>query len=140
MECISQSATEAKYVALAYAAKSVARCRQFLECLGFKQEKPTVIYEDCKSAVNMVSTINVNKKSQHIKNKFNYTKDLQARGEILVVHINREYQRADFIAGREVTPSEFPSAREFFMHGTQNIVKSSRKQVSFQEEVVVSDN
>jgi hypothetical protein len=85
--------------------------------MGFPQISPTIIYSDCKSAVTMTQTMDVNKKSQHIENKFNYTKDLQIQGHIKVVHINREYQRADFMGGRELSPSEFINQRAIFMAG-----------------------
>ena len=76
-ECIATSATESEYVALTYAAKSVVRARLLMEQLGYPQLLPTIIYSDCKSAVTMANTVDVNKKSQHINVKFNYIKDLQ---------------------------------------------------------------
>ena len=139
-ECISTSSTESEYVALSYAAKTVIRCRKFLTEMGFPQTSPTIIYSDCKSAVTMTQTMDVNKKSQHIENKFNYTKDLQIQGHIIVVHINREYQRADFMGGRELSPTEFINQRAIFMAGADPEKSSKRrKPTTVLEEGVVSE-
>ena len=139
-ESISTSATESEYVAITYVAKSVIRCRQFLLEMGFPQNSPTIIYCDCKSAVSMVKSHDVNKKSQHIQVKFNYIKELQRTKQIDVVHINREYQRADFLGGRELTPSEFVRQRAIFMAGADPEESSkTHKQVTVLKEGVVSE-
>jgi hypothetical protein len=139
-ECISTSATESEYVAITYVAKAVVRCRQFLLEMGFPQTSPTIIYCDCKSAVSMVKSLDVNKKSQHINVKFNYIKELQRTKQIDVVHVNREYQRADFLGGRELTPSEFIRQRAIFMAGADPELSSKKHDdVTVLEEGVVSE-
>jgi hypothetical protein len=117
LECISLSATEAEYVALSSASKTVLRLRQVLLELGYEQMHPTRIYEDCKSAVAMVHSMEVNKKSAHINVRMNHVKDLQAQMIIDVQHITREFQRADFLGGREMTESQFKQQRLQFMTG-----------------------
>jgi hypothetical protein len=88
----------------------------------------------------MANTIDVNKKSQHINIKFNYIKDLQHQKIINVVHINREYQRADFLGGRELTPSEFIKQRAIFMAGADpEISPKTRKHATVSGEGVVSE-
>ena len=139
-DCICTSATESEYVALAYVAKGVVRCRQLLLEMGLPQTSPTIIYSDCKSAVTMANTLDVNKKSQHIQVKYNYTKDLQVKQKLITVtHINREYQRADFIGGRELTASEFIRQRAIFMAGADPEISSNhRNNTTVLEEGVVS--
>ena len=114
-ECICLSATESEYVALTSAAKYAIRFRRFLSELGYPQSGPTIIYEDCKSAVSMSNTRVVNKKSQHIAIKFNFVKELKEEKEIDVVWINREFQRADYLAGRDLTHAEFRRQRPILM-------------------------
>ena len=117
-ECISQSATEAEYVEITYAAKMAVRFGRFMTQLGYPQSGPITIYEDCKSAVAMVKTEDINKKSQHIQVRFNYSKILQKENIINDTFINREFQRADFFAGRELPPCQFIRQRAFVMLGT----------------------
>ena len=116
-ECISTSATEAEFVALHYCSRTVMKMRQLLSEFGFEQLHPTQILEDCKSAVSMASTLAVNNKSAHINVKFNSIKDLCARGLIKVSHVNRPWQRSDFLAGRQMTPTQFKGQNLQLMRG-----------------------
>ena len=106
------SATEAEYVALSSASKTVLRLRQILLELGFPQTEPTRIYEDCKSTVAMAKSLEVNKKSAHIMSRICSSKRI-----IDVQHISREFQRADFLGGREMTVAQFLKQVIQFMTG-----------------------
>ena len=87
----------------------------------------------------MANTPEVNKRSQHIEVQYNYTKDLSRKKVINVVHINREYQRTDFLAERVLTASEFIRQRAIFMAGADPEKSSKhRKSATVLEEGVVS--
>ena len=50
----------------------------------------------------------------------NHVKDLQAQRIIDVQHISREYQRADFLGGKEMSIAQFIIQRIQFMAGIFN--------------------
>ena len=116
MDCISLSSTEAEYVELANVAKSVLRARMILGQMGVEQKNPTQVVMDCKSAVAMANTDAINRRSAHIEMRLNFIKDLQKRGIVNVIHMLREFQKADFIAGRVLTKPEFKRQRDDFMN------------------------
>ena len=51
---LSLFSTEAEYLALFEASKTIMWLRQFLSELGFSPSSPTIIYEDNKSAINII--------------------------------------------------------------------------------------
>jgi hypothetical protein len=78
------SSTESEYVALCEAAKEVAYLRRVLKFLGFAQKKPTVVYEDNKSCIEMVKG-NINHKvNKHISPKYHFVRQQQEKRKIVV--------------------------------------------------------
>ena len=116
MLVIPLSATEAEYMELSNATKTILIARQILDQLGYTQEEATTIIMDCKSAVAMARSTVVNRKSGHIDLKYNHVKDLQLRGIVDVIQMSRIFQRIDFIAGRIHTTPEFTKGRNVFMN------------------------
>jgi hypothetical protein len=92
---VALSSTEAEYIGLCEAAKVVAWARQFLEELGFKQDKPTIIYEDNQSAIAMVNNGNDHGRTKHIDIRYHYIRDLVKDGQVIVKYLRTEDMVAD---------------------------------------------
>jgi len=89
------SSTEAEYVALCEAVTEVVWLRRLLPSIGFPQLEPTIIYEDNKSAIDMVHNRSRHQASKHINPKYHFTRAKQQKSIVDVVHIPTEEQRAD---------------------------------------------
>jgi hypothetical protein len=91
------SSTEAEYVAICEAARDIIWIRRLLEEIGFKQENPTLVYEDNMSCIDMVNGRTNHKASKHINPKFHYIRDQVLLKQINVKHISTEEMRADVL-------------------------------------------
>ena len=58
--------------------------RGVLEDLGFKQRKPTKIWEDNQSTIKMVGGSAQHQASKHINPKFHYSRERVAKGDVKV--------------------------------------------------------
>ena len=69
------------------AAKQVRYLRAILRDLGFKLNKPTPIYEDNMSAINIINDKIPTERSRHIDIQYFAIQDWQENGDIIMVHI-----------------------------------------------------
>lgn len=97
MKLTTLSSTEAEYVALCEAVREVVWVRQLLEDFGVPQSKPTVIYEDNKSCIEMVNGRSNHQASKHINPKFHFTRDKLKDGVIKVEHMPTGEMIADML-------------------------------------------
>jgi hypothetical protein len=86
LKIVTLSSTETEYVALCEAATEVVFLRQLLWDMGFEQEEPTIIYEDNKSAIDMVNGNISHKRSKHINIKYHYTREQIQMKNLSVVY------------------------------------------------------
>ena len=66
------SSTEAKYLALLEASKTIMWLRQFLEELGYPQTTPTTVHEDNKSTITIISNGNDRGRTKHMDIRYHY--------------------------------------------------------------------
>ena len=66
----AQSSTEAEVIAAVTAAKTVRYIRSVLDELGFPQTKPTPIYEDNASAIDIVNSQKPTERTRHMEIRF----------------------------------------------------------------------
>lgn len=112
---VALSSMEAEYYALGECARNISFYRRILEEAGFPQQHPTQILEDNKSAIFLVNSPVTGKLSKHIELKHHYTRALVANGEIEVIHVNTEDQRADMLT-KTLTVTAFQQAVESLMN------------------------
>ena len=63
---LALSSTEAEYLALFEASKTIMWSRQFLEELGYPQKSPTTVHEDNKSTITIISNGNDKGRTKHM--------------------------------------------------------------------------
>ena len=81
------SSTEAEFMAAVTAVKQVRYLRAILNDLGFKLKKPTPIYEDNMSAINIINDKIPTERSRHIDIQYFAIQDWRENGDIIMVHI-----------------------------------------------------
>jgi len=93
---IATSSTEAEYVALTLAAKEALWFQKLeLELYGFN--KPTIIFEDNQSAINIASNFLINEHSKHIDIKFKFIKELIENKKIEINYCPTSEMIADIL-------------------------------------------
>jgi len=73
---LALSSTEAEYLALFEASKTIMWLRQFLTELGYPPSTPTIIYEDNKSAINIIHNGNDKGRTKHMDIRYHYIREL----------------------------------------------------------------
>ena len=109
--CVALSSMEAEYIALSELARTIIYMRNFLHDIGFKQKKPTIIFEDNASAIRLASGANIPKKSRHILLRYHFIKFAIESGAIEVHFVETTKQRADCLT-KALGPSDFLKGRE----------------------------
>jgi hypothetical protein len=113
---VALSSTEAEYIGLCEAAKVIAWARQFLEELGFRQDEPTVIFEDNQSAIAMVHNGNDHGRTKHIDIRYHYIRDLVKDGKINVKYLPTEDMVADTLT-KALEKKQFKKFRSSLLGG-----------------------
>ena len=90
--CISQSTTEAKYVAAIVNCTNVVWIKQLLK--GIKEEitEPVVIYYDNISAINILKNLVMHTKTKHIAITYHYLRELVHDKEVRMEYVNTKEQ------------------------------------------------
>ena len=96
-KCIATSTAEAEYVACSQLAKDVIWLRRLLGNIGIPQNKPTTIYCDNQSAVKLVKSKEMLRRTRHIEVNFHFIREKVEHGETEVEHIHSEKQVADVL-------------------------------------------
>ena len=89
--------TETEYVALFEACTEIVFLRNLLEEIGFKQDEPTIVYEDNQSTINMAEGKGSFHKQKHINVKYHYTRELFKDGIIDVQYLSTDDMKADLL-------------------------------------------
>ena len=76
------SSTEAEFIAAVLAAKTAKYLRAVLSDLGFRQQEPTVLYEDNASAIKIVNARHTTDRSRHIDIQYFAIQDWKEAGDI----------------------------------------------------------
>ncbi|KAL0379259.1 UNVERIFIED_CONTAM: Retrovirus-related Pol polyprotein from transposon RE1 [Sesamum radiatum] len=92
---VAQSSAEAEYIAAATTSNQATWLRRILEDMGEKQEEPTTIYCDNKSAIAITKNPVQHNRTKHIDIKYNALREATTRGEIELKYCSTEEQLAD---------------------------------------------
>ncbi|XP_031779661.1 secreted RxLR effector protein 161-like [Nasonia vitripennis] len=77
--CVSQSSTEAEYIALAEATQEGIWIRRLLEDFEERPQEKTVIYEDNQSYLKLLDHKRFNHRTKHIDTKYHFVKDIKEK-------------------------------------------------------------
>ena len=91
------SSTEAEYIALCEAVREAIWLRLLLKEMGFEQRKPTVVYQDNRSCIDIASGKSSHSASKHIRPKLEYVKDQVDAGEVMILYIPTGDMIADIL-------------------------------------------
>ncbi|KAL0344258.1 UNVERIFIED_CONTAM: Retrovirus-related Pol polyprotein from transposon TNT 1-94 [Sesamum angustifolium] len=92
---VAQSSAEAEYIAAAATSNQAIWLRRILEDIGEKQEEPTRIYCDNKSAIAITKNPVQHSRTKHIDIKYHSLREATTRGEIELKYCSTEEQLAD---------------------------------------------
>ncbi|KAL0308842.1 UNVERIFIED_CONTAM: Retrovirus-related Pol polyprotein from transposon TNT 1-94 [Sesamum radiatum] len=92
---VAQSSAEAEYIAAAATSNQPIWLRRILEDIGEKQEEPTTIYCDNKSAIAIKKNPVQHSRTKHIDIKYHSLREATTRGEIELKYCSTEEQLAD---------------------------------------------
>ena len=94
---VALSSTEAEYLALCAAAQEAIHLRQLLSDLGFKQERPTVIFDDNQGCVALAKSTRESKRTKHIDVRYHFIRERIDSKELRVEYVPTEQQQADLL-------------------------------------------
>ncbi len=89
--------TESEYVALYEAATEIVFLRNLLEEIGFKQDSPTLVYEDNMSTIDMAHGKGNFHKQKHINVKYHFTRELVKQKVLQICYCKTEEMVADIL-------------------------------------------
>lgn len=92
---MSLSTTESEYIAAATAAKEAMWLRTLLSGIGYKCDKPTMMYVDNQSTIRLVRNPEFHKRTKHIDIKYHYIREKVENREIDVAFVPTGRQLAD---------------------------------------------
>ncbi|EKD12079.1 retrotransposon protein, putative, Ty1-copia subclass [Drepanopeziza brunnea f. sp. 'multigermtubi' MB_m1] len=92
---ITQSTTEAEYMAINSAAKEAVYIKQLLTELGYYMQDKFPLYTDNNGALLLAKNPVFHERTKHIAVKYHYIKDLINKGIIDLVYIRTLNQKAD---------------------------------------------
>ncbi|KAL0321431.1 UNVERIFIED_CONTAM: Retrovirus-related Pol polyprotein from transposon RE1 [Sesamum radiatum] len=93
---VAQSSAEAEYIAAA-ASNQATWLRRILEDMGEKQEEPTTIYCDNKSAIAITKNPVQHNRTKHIDIKYHALREATTRGEIELKYCSTEEQTGRYV-------------------------------------------
>jgi hypothetical protein len=91
----SKSSAESELIALSDHAGIAIHGQRFLKSL--KIDSPCIIYQDNTSTKDMITNLNVNDKSKHIKIRYYWLKERVREGEVMIMYIPTEQMLADLM-------------------------------------------
>ena len=94
---IALNVVESEMIAVSIASQEAIFLRKLANELGFIQTHPTIIYEDCKSAVSLSKENRFRKRHKHIDVRWSFIVEKQRHGDIKVVSVRRTIMLADIL-------------------------------------------
>jgi hypothetical protein len=94
---IALNVVESEMIAVSIASQEAIFLRKLANELGFIQTHPTIIYEDCESAVALSKENRFRKRSKHIDVRWSFIVEKQRHGDIKVVSVSRTIMFADIL-------------------------------------------
>lgn len=94
---VSLSSTEAEYIALTEAICELKWIRKLLAELKIQCNEPVVIFEDNQSCISIATETKESKRMKHLDIKYNFIRDVIARGEVCIKYKPTDEQVADIM-------------------------------------------
>lgn len=94
---VSQSSTEAEYIALAQAVNEAKWIKSILNEIGIKINVPIVIYEDNQSVIRIAEEPREHKRMKHIDIKYCFIRDEIEKDVVKIIYKPTEEQTADIM-------------------------------------------
>jgi len=105
---IALNVAESEIIALSSASQEAVFLRKLCTELGFLQPHPTIIYEDCESAVALSRENRFKKRSKHIDVRWSFVVEQQRHGDLRVVSVSRTIMLADILCSPRAAASFLP--------------------------------
>jgi len=106
--CVATSSTEAEFIAAATGCQEVLWLRNFLDSIQIPITSPTALYSDNQSAIDLITTGNINDRSKHIDTKYRFICDRHESGCISTSYIPTDEQPADSFT-KPLSSVKFPA-------------------------------
>ena len=114
-KCVTTSTTEAEYIAMADSVKDALFIRDVLVFLAPSREgNRIVVREDNAGAISLANNPLSSARSRHIDVRYHFLRENVDEGEIMVLHVRTEQQRADMLT-KPLTRKLFQAHRSFLM-------------------------
>ena len=94
---IALNVAESEIIVLSIASQETIFLHKLVNELGFIQTHPTIIYEDCESAVALSKENRFCKRSKHIDVRWRFIVEKQRHSDIKVVSVSRTIMVADIL-------------------------------------------
>ena len=94
---VSHSSTEAEVKAIDLAIRSIVHIRELLKELGYEQTRPTRLYVDNRSAIEICETLKIGHKTRHINVRLHYIREKVNDRTIELLPIQSELNIADLL-------------------------------------------
>jgi hypothetical protein len=94
---LALSSTEAEYIGMFEASKLIMWLRQLLSELGYSPQQPTILYEDNKSAIQIVTNGNDKGRTKHMDVRYHLIRELVQSNTIQVKYMPTESMVADIL-------------------------------------------
>jgi hypothetical protein len=116
---VSHSSTEAEIKAIDMCLRTVLYLRNMLEELNLKQNSPTTIYVDNKSAKELVETLKSNHKTKHINMRINFIREQINERNIVIKFVRTHDQVADILT-KALPRNDFIRLKKLLLYGFNN--------------------
>ena len=94
---VALSTAEAEYLSAGAAAQEAVWLRTMLSELHFKQEEPTIIFEDNQGCIAMTIKPGQHQRTKHIDIRHHFIKDLVDSGQVLLKYLPTDKMLADIL-------------------------------------------
>jgi hypothetical protein len=92
---LATSTTEAELISVSSCAQDVAFCRKLADELGFKQTKPTILWEDNNGCLSLAKSDNYKGRNKHFEIRFRFISEYIDRGLLELRHVDSRNQLTD---------------------------------------------
>jgi hypothetical protein len=92
---VALSSAESELMAATLAAKQCVYIRDILEFLGYKQNKPTIIFEDNSACIRLSKNPEFHKRTKHIDIRYFFIREKYISNEIVLVKVDTKHNIAD---------------------------------------------
>ena len=121
---VALSTTEAEYMAAAAAAQEAIWIRTILNELGFKQHRPTIIFEDNQGCIKLTENGVSHGRTKHIDIRHHYVREQVARNSIKFKYLQTDKMVADMLT-KPLSPPAFIKLRAKLLgHASSNSANS----------------